>query len=211
MLAVGCGGGDGRDGINDALSFEYNSRCITADSAGPPTRLRRSFCEQSRRMRDMETDYLAQHDARLITEGSATRVLVEESNVIFVNQTPDALRQIVNHAIGFASAYFTDNLQRSNEVIQITEHQIEQVAIKVALCHLYMYNMWRNYNEEYRDHDLALTLDDLRHPYTRDETLFYCEATFPKDYQSVAASLVGTTRDEFAEWEKGRREFWDRR
>jgi hypothetical protein len=156
-------------------------------------------------------DYLAQHDARLVTEGSATRLLVEDNNVIFVNQTPDALRQIVNHAIGFASAYFTDNLQRSDEEIQITDHQIEQVAIKVALRYLYMYNMWRNYNEEYRDHDLALTLDDLRHPYTRDETLFYCEETFPRDYPSVAASLVGTTRDEFTEWEKGRREFWDRR
>jgi len=162
-------------------------------------------------MTDMGIDYLARHDARLVTEGSATRLLVEDDNVIFVNQTPDALRQIVNHAIGFLSAYFTDNCQRSNEEIQITDRQIEKVAIKVALRYLYMYNMWKNNNEEYREHDLALTSDDLRHPYTRDEVLFYCESTFPGDYQSVAASLVRTTRDEFTEWEQSRREFWDRR
>jgi hypothetical protein len=162
-------------------------------------------------MADTETDYLARHDARLVREGSAARLLVEGSDVIFVNQAPDALRRIVNDAVGFVSAHFSDNLRRCNDAVPITNHQVEQVAIKVAVHHLYMYNMWRNHEEEYRDHDLGLTLDDLRHPYTRDETLFYCEQTFPGDYQSVAASLVGTTRDEFAEWERGRRDFWDRR
>lgn len=171
----------------------------------------RTFHGQSQPMTDPEADYLARHDARLSTEDSATRLLVEDNDVIFQNQTPDALRQIVNSAVGFVSVYLAENLQRSNEVVQITDHQIEQVAIKVALRYLYMYNMWRNHNEEYREHDLALTPDDLRHPYTRDEVLFYCEETFPGDYQSVAACLVGTTRDEFAKWEQGRRDFWNRR
>jgi hypothetical protein len=159
-----------------------------------------------------ETDYLAKHHARLVAEGSATRLLVEDNNVIFPNQTPEALRRIINDAIGFASAYFIGNLQRSGEETQITDDQVEQVAIKVAIRYLYMFNMWRNSNDdEFRDHRLALTTDDLRHPYTRDETLFYCEERFPGDYRSVAASLVGTTRDEFTEWETRRRDFWDRR
>jgi hypothetical protein len=83
--------------------------------------------------------------------------------VIFPNQTPDALRRIVDAAIAFASAYFTDNLRRSNQAVPIADRRIDQVAIK----------------EAYRDHDLAMTLDDLHHPYARDEILFYREETFP--------------------------------
>lgn len=157
-------------------------------------------------------DYLAQHDARLIVEGSDTRLLVEDRNVCFENQTPDTLRKAVNNAVGFAFAFFTHNVQFSSVEIQITEHQIEHIAINVALNFLYMYNGWKNTSpEENRDLDLDLTHDDLLHPYTRDETLFYCERHFRKNYQVVAACLLGITLDEFVEWETYRKDFWSMR
>jgi hypothetical protein len=158
-------------------------------------------------------DYLARHEARLVEEGLDIRLLVGDQNVLFIQQTPAALRAAVNRAIDFVADYFKDNLKRSNTRLsttsrQITSRQIEQVAIRVALRHLYQYNSWRSLIEIYRDHDLILTTRDLLHPSTRDEILFYCEKRFPEVYQVVAASLLGTTAEEFAEWEKHRRAFW---
>lgn len=164
------------------------------------------------KIKTTDADYLAQHDARLIVERSDTRLLVEDQNVCFENQTPDTLRKVVNNSVGFAFVFFTHNVQFSRIEIQITEHQIEHVSINVALNFLYMYNGWKNTSpDKYRDLDLALTHDDLLHPYTRDETLFYCEKQFPKNYQVVAACLLGITLDEFVEWETCRKDFWARR
>ena len=55
------------------------------------------------------------------------------------------------------------------------------------------------------------TPEDLRYPYTRDETLFDFEATCLYVSQSVAASLVAAMQNEFAEWEKCLCDFGDRR
>jgi len=162
-------------------------------------------------MTDSNIDYLARHDAKLIEEGSATRLLVGDKEALFEKQTPEELRAIMNRAIDYAVRFFADNRQSSSIQTEITEHQIEQIAIAVAIRFLYTYNLWKANLPEHRDRELILADHDLQHPYTSDEVLFYCEKSFPESYQSEAASVLGITHEEFAEWERGRREFWDRR
>ena len=157
-------------------------------------------------------DHLSQHDARLIPEVGGTRLFVDSSEVIFEGRASDELRHVVNRAVRFVLAYFQRNLDRANAPRNlITDYQVEQVAIKVALHYLYMYNMWKNHDEEYRDHDLNLTTDDLTHPYTRDQVLFFCEEQFPTTYQSMAALLLDESPEEFIKWERSRRDFWSHR
>lgn len=156
-------------------------------------------------------DYLSLHDARLVPEDDGTRLLVEDNNVIFEQRSPDEVRHVVNRAVGVAILYFQRNLSSAGAPpMLVSAQQVEQVAIKVALHHLYIYNGWKNFHEEYRDHDLTLTDEDLSHPYTRDEVMFYCEATFPATYQSMAALLLNESPEDFIKWERGRRAFWDR-
>ncbi|MBD3672297.1 MAG: hypothetical protein HUJ26_02115 [Planctomycetaceae bacterium] len=162
-------------------------------------------------MTNSNIDYLARHDAKLIEEGSATRLVVGDKEVLFEKQSPEKLGPILNRAIDFTVAFFNDNRVTSPIQTDITEHQIEQIAIAVVIRFLYTYNLWKANLPEHRDRELVLADHDLQHPYTSDEVLFYCESVFPESYQSEAASLLGITPENFAEWERGRREFWDMR
>lgn len=154
-------------------------------------------------------DYLNNHNARLEVEESNTRLFVGDKEALFEKQTPEELRSIMNRAIYFAARFFADNRQSSPIQTEITEYQIEQIGIAVAIRFLYTYNLWKANLPEHQDRELVLAIHDLQHPYTRDEVLFCCESVFPESYQSVAASLLGITPEDFAEWERGRREFWD--
>lgn len=117
------------------------------------------------RLGDGHTDHLKHHKARLSKErniagAEGTRVRVAGCNVFFERQDPGQLRQLVNNGVDSALKFLTDNLRRSQRRSIVSQHQIEELSIRLSLNHLYLYNLWKHAYLEYQDHDLALTFDD---------------------------------------------------
>ena len=152
-------------------------------------------------------DYLSRHQARFVAEGNDSRVLVAGNNVIFANIDENSLREHINHAVAVAVRHFAANLDNSETSIN-TEH-LEQLAIKVALNHLYIYNMWKHTYDEHRDIELRISTDDMESVNTRDAVRFFCEDEFGLSYADTAAALLGMTRQAFVKWEERRQALLD--
>jgi hypothetical protein len=158
---------------------------------------------------ESEPDYLARHNATFRRLGAATILNAYDRHAFFERQTPESIAPILNRAIGFGRRWLSRNLDLSPAPTEVPEEQIEQIALRIALRFLPMFCSWRHGSEPHKDQPLELTANEMQHPYSREEVLFFCEHHFAPVYQSVAAELLGMSLAEFQEWESNARVVWN--
>ncbi len=156
----------------------------------------------------MTIDYTARAGCEVRPEASGSRAFFGGNSVVFPGLAPDVLRVKLNLAMANAVAHYARKVAASG--VTIEPGPIEQVAMKVVLNTLYVYNLWRNQYPERRDQPLVVGEEELDHPQANDECLHYCEREYGAEYIKYAAALTGMTPDEFAAYEERRRAFWDR-
>jgi len=153
-------------------------------------------------------DYLEKLGVTLREEQTCSRILYGDRNAMFSHIRPPELRQKFNSAMAGTIAHYAENVARSG--VKISEHQIEEVAFRVVLYCLFVYNMWRHTYPQHKDHPLRVETKDWRHPQANNECWRYCEKEFGAEYAIYAAALNGMTLDEFSKYEKGQRAFFNR-
>ena len=156
----------------------------------------------------MAIDYVARVGCALIEEENVTCVRLRDHELAFLNLAPDVLREKLNAAMEGAVAHYRSNVAASG--VAMPPQRIEEAALCVVLHTLFVYNLWRNNYADRKDQPLVVGPEELAHVQSDDECLHYCEREYGPDYAKYAAALVAMTAEEFARYEDGRNQFWDR-
>ena len=153
-------------------------------------------------------DYIEKLGGAIREEPNWCRILCQDQNAVFSHIEPDDLRQKFNAAMAGAVVHYARNAKLCG--VEISEQEIEEVAFRVVLRALYVYNLWRHTYQQHRNHPLRVEAADLSRVDAYDQCWFYCQKEFGKDYAIYAAALTGMSLEEFAKYERGRRAFCDR-
>jgi len=153
-------------------------------------------------------DYLVKLGMTLQVEHGICRIHGAGEATAFPNIDPDELRRKVNDAAHLAVAHYAGNAARAS--VAFTPAQIEQVAMRVTLNALYLYNHWRGHYEQHRHHPLTLNIEDFANSAAKDECLSYCQNEYGAGYRLYAAALTGMSAEEFHGYEAARRAYADR-
>jgi hypothetical protein len=153
-------------------------------------------------------DYIARMGYEVRDDPEGTRVLFEDRSALFPNLAGEEVRGAVNRAMETALSYFTVNVSKST--IAIEPRQVEEVAFRVTVSWIAMYNSWRNFYPEHRNHSLSVSEEELRQPRTFDQCYDYCKAVFGPEFRKYVAALLGLSEKQFARTEERREKFWNR-
>ena len=151
-------------------------------------------------------DYLRELDVDVIEKHGLVRVIGKELDVYFGDEDPVDLKNAVNKAMGVAISHYREN----NAEIFLTEKQLYELSAKVVLHHLYIYSNWRRTNEKYKNHELAITMDDLLHVQSNDICYQFCKNIYGTNFREVAAALMGKSLTELKEYEVSSEKFANR-
>ncbi|MDQ2772234.1 MAG: hypothetical protein M3Y54_17245, partial [Bacteroidota bacterium] len=152
----------------------------------------------------MTIDYLAMLSGTFQRENEGIRLLCRGVNALFGQVTPLKLRNEVNRAIGVALMYYKENI--SQTTITVTEQQLQDIALRVAVHHIYYCNMQRNHYSKPNTR-CKITARDV---HDIDLIMAYCENEFGKDYSRYTAALLGISMDDFLCREAERRFYYNK-
>lgn len=88
---------------------------------------------------------------------------------------------------------------------------LSHISLKIVFSYLYMYNMWREFYPKEKDRDLRFIQKDFTHPQTYDIIINHFKKRDKNNYAQPCQWLMDMGTHEFAQHEKARQEFFDRR
>jgi hypothetical protein len=156
----------------------------------------------------MAIDYVARVGCVLTEDEDSTTARLKDHEVAFLNLAPDVLREKLNAAMEGAVAHYRRNVAKSG--VEMPPARVEEASLCVVLHHLFVYNLWRNNYPDRKDQPLVVGPEEIAHVQSDDECLHYCEREYGPQYAKYAAALLAMSAEEFARYEEGRNQFWDR-
>jgi hypothetical protein len=154
------------------------------------------------------TDYFERLGCEVREEAEGSRVMLADGSVLFPNLSTDEVRRAIDDAMQTVAPYFAANASKSE--LAIEPRQVEEVAFRVSLSWISMYNKWRVFYPDHRNQPLTVGLEELRAAQTFDQCYDYGKKVFGADFRRHVAALLGLSDTEYARIEKRRQEFWNR-
>jgi hypothetical protein len=92
---------------------------------------------------------------------------------------------------------------------KILETDLQKISIKIVLRFFYMYQLWRTMYAKEKKRDLTFLQKDFNNLSTADTIVSYFKTTYPNSYTDKSETMLDMTADEFKEFEKSRKAFFD--
>jgi hypothetical protein len=92
---------------------------------------------------------------------------------------------------------------------KILESDLEKISIKIVLRFFYMYQLWRTMYVKEKKRDLTFLQKDFNNLSTADTIVSYFKTTYPNSYTDKSETMLDMTADEFKEFEKNRKAFFE--
>ena len=153
-------------------------------------------------------DHLTRLGYAIREDPNGSRVLLLQRSVLFRNLGAAETARVIDEAMKKVIPWLDANVSASG--LAIEQRHIEEVALRVVLSWLYMYNLWRSLYPEHRNHPLTVGSHELRQAQTFDQCYDYCKHVFGADFRRYVAALLGLTAANYANVEKRRQEYWNK-
>jgi hypothetical protein len=124
-------------------------------------------------------------------ENSGIRLTTEDENWLIRRQTLDETKTIIEKNFKIIKTHFQDKL---GEVI--TEADLSNVSLKIALRYFQMYNHWRTMYKRETNRDLTFIQKDFEHPYTSDTIVDYFKNRYPDNYVNKCEVMLNMTTEQ---------------
>ena len=139
-------------------------------------------------------------------EENGIRLQTDSENIFAVNQTEANAQPILNRNFTIVKSVLV-----SRTAQHLSESELDALSLKIALQYFCLYSQWKSIYPGERDRDLSFNIKNLENPMTYDTVTEYVKRKYPKRYREISATLLSISLDEFDEYQKGRKEFMDRR
>ncbi|MDZ4715655.1 MAG: hypothetical protein SH819_09315 [Cytophagales bacterium] len=141
-------------------------------------------------------------------ENSSVRVKSSFENVLLVNQTVDAVTEIVRKNFAIVSSYYVQvAYQKANRV---GHKDITVVSISILLHYLYMYNSWRNLYKRMEKKSLKFRHQDFESADTWDAVVAHFRKNYPDTWREMCSILLKRSEAEIEAYCLEREKFFNR-
>jgi hypothetical protein len=128
-------------------------------------------------------------------ENNGIRLTTEDENWLIPGQTLDETKTIIEKNFIIIKTHFQNRL---GEII--TEADLGNVSLKIALRYFQMYNHWRTMYKREISRDLTFLKKDFEHPYTSDTIVDYFKSRYPDNYLDKCEVMLNMTDTEVREY-----------
>jgi hypothetical protein len=143
----------------------------------------------------------------LAEENKGIRLTTQnDDNIILQNQTMTSVENIVRENFQIVKSHYQ---AKTGVPVSINKHDLSIISLKIVLHYLYMYNAWRMIYPQHKDRDLRFLTEDFENPNTGDMIIRYFNNKYPETYSAKCRLMLSMSTDEFASFEKRRKEFHD--
>lgn len=139
-------------------------------------------------------------------EENGIRLQTDSENIFAVNQTEATAQPIINRNFDIVK-----NILVPRAGQHLTGDELDELSLKIVLQYFCLYSQWKSFYRHERDRDLTFIAKDLETPMTYDSVIEFVKRKYLKRFREIAATLLGISLAEFADYEKGRKEFMERR
>jgi hypothetical protein len=148
---------------------------------------------------------IEQIEVTIEPEKNGLRLTTEYESWLFFNQTFQEIKETIKENYVIVKSHF-----RPKAGSAITESDLENICLKIALSFFNMYNHWRTMYKKEKNRDLTFLQKDLEHPYTSYAIINYFKRKYHDNYAEKCETLLQITKEEFSEYEKSKEQFDNR-
>jgi hypothetical protein len=134
------------------------------------------------------TFYLNNIKVSIAKESNGIRLITDDENWFIPRQTLNETKTIIEKNVKIIQAHFQDKLGAT-----ITEADLSNVSLKIALRYFQMYNHWRTIYKRETNRDLTFMQKDFEHPYTLDTIVDYFKSQYPNNYIDKCQVMLNMT------------------
>lgn len=128
-------------------------------------------------------------------EDNGIRLTTEGENWFIPRQTLEETKTILDKNFKIIKEHFLDKVGPV-----ITESDLNNVCLKIALRYFQMYNHWRTMYKRETNRDLTFLQKDFEHPYTSDTIVDYFKKKHPDNYVSQCEIMLNMTTEQIREY-----------
>ena len=124
-------------------------------------------------------------------ENNGIRFTTENENWFIPGQSLDETKTIIKQNFKIIKTHFQDKLGKI-----ITDLDLDNVSLKIALHYFQMYNHWRTLYKKETNRDLTFIQKDFEHPYTSDIIVDYFKKRYPDNYINNCEIMLNMTTEQ---------------
>ncbi len=128
-------------------------------------------------------------------ENNGIRLTTDDENWFIPRQTLEETKTIIEKNFEIIRNHFHDKM---GEII--TEADLNNASLKIALHYFQMYDHWRTMYKRETNRDLTFIQKVFEHPYTSDAILDYFKNKYPDNYIMKCEVMLNMTTEQVREY-----------